>query len=1064
MTRPSTSVSRYRYNFSPQQFSLPSSSSQRRNSSRNNQINFNKNPASKSKRAHIYPPGVEPPFDQTSSKKNNNSTKGNVESRTSMSQYDACLDDFLKLSTDNSVSSAIEIFFKAKFIARNVFFWENIPNLSALYSRSSKYTVPHLTGIVGYSCFSQNIVATNRPQNHPSYHNQIDSKFCPVNAPIMVFPLFDSQNNVFGIVQAVRPINADEFSTDDQEFARWFQNKFALLSNWLLREPDISACTSRILASANEKDFLIKCRKTIAGKFGSKSFEIWEYNKDKNEMFRYTSTKLGVNPKSSGLVGTVFSTGKILNTMNSEVEQNFNASVDGVENSAVVAVPYEYDRHTMYAMVLRSPFDSEIYDNDCEKFLLKIAPIVVLGLRNSIHTTSLETEIANSHTERLGLQTILEVARDLSSCLDVNKVSETIIEKGRLLTGSDRCSLFLLNDNKDRVYSAHMTAVERQFEVHAGRGVVGRTIREGVPIFVEDAYKCEFFDRSFDQSTGYKTKNILSVPIFNSTQECIGVTQMVNKKDGMFTEVDANVIKLFNTFCGIAIQNAKYYKESQGVTAKLKHYVEAAFSLTKSENVQSLLEDILSNARTTIGCQRASLFIIDESGNNLRSVIFDGFSEPVTVPLSSGFVGYCCTTKESIVANHPYQDPRFNKKIDIAVGFHTENLIAVPLISDDDKVIGAVELVNKTPLFNRSDLQLTQAFASFATIVLQKNILKELANVNPDMSMDNLMNNNEKNQVKTPPTLRFECEKYEKLVSLELYVPMYKSDDLLKLMFYFFDILGVRSIFKITNELLYRFLFVVRLKYSSIPYRNWTHAVEATQFLIYELMTSGLVTRLEPIEKLAVLLSSICHNASHNLLDSTHKEKAHLPLAILLNGQSISEIYRTATALNILSEERTSVIHSLSPDDTTLLWQIIIEMNRGTDVNIHFKLLEDINQLIDSGDFDLGKREHRLYAMMLMLKCSDISNVCRSFKIAEKWCNSLNKEISRKSDSEKENSLNVSGSFDIDSIENARIQIGFYNFICIPLFATLAKIFPELEVTLSQIQSNLRMWVQKCSN
>jgi hypothetical protein len=37
-------------------------------------------------------------------------------------------------------------------------------------------------------------------------------------------------------------------------------------------------------------------------------------------------------------------------------------------------------------------------------------------------------------------------------------------------------------------------------------------------------------------------------------------------------------------------------------------------------------------------------------------------------------------------------------------------------------------------------------------------------------------------------------------------------------------------------------------------------------------------------------------------------------------------------------------------------------------------------------------------------------------------------------------------------------QIGFYNFVCIPLYQAVARIFPELEVNLEAVKANLERW------
>jgi adenylate cyclase len=44
---------------------------------------------------------------------------------------------------------------------------------------------------------------------------------------------------------------------------------------------------------------------------------------------------------------------------------------------------------------------------------------------------------------------------------------------------------------------------------------------------ITDAYTDPRFDASIDRKTGYLTRNILCLPLFNSANELIGVTQLI---------------------------------------------------------------------------------------------------------------------------------------------------------------------------------------------------------------------------------------------------------------------------------------------------------------------------------------------------------------------------------------------------------------------------------------------------------------------------------------------------------------------------------------------------------
>jgi GAF domain-containing protein len=82
----------------------------------------------------------------------------------------------------------------------------------------------------------------------------------------------------------------------------------------------------------------------------------------------------------------------------------------------------------------------------------------------------------------------------------------------------------------------------------------------GQALNIPDAYKDPRFDPSTDRKTGYITRNILCLPVFNSANELIGVTQLINKQQGSFTASDEEFMRAFNIQAGIALENARLFE------------------------------------------------------------------------------------------------------------------------------------------------------------------------------------------------------------------------------------------------------------------------------------------------------------------------------------------------------------------------------------------------------------------------------------------------------------------------------------------------------------------------
>jgi hypothetical protein len=85
--------------------------------------------------------------------------------------------------------------------------------------------------------------------------------------------------------------------------------------------------------------------------------------------------------------------------------------------------------------------------------------------------------------------------------------------------------------------------------------------------------------------------------------------------------------------------------------------------------------------------------------------------------------------------------------------------------------------------------------------------------------------------------------------------------------------------------------------------------------------------------------------------------------------------------------------------------------------------------------------------------------VSRPFELADRWCDILNEEFFHQGDLEKESGIGLTSPLNDRTTSNKpKSQIGFYNFICLPLYTVVAKLFPPLQVNVDNVRSNLDKW------
>ena len=77
-----------------------------------------------------------------------------------------------------------------------------------------------------------------------------------------------------------------------------------------------------------------------------------------------------------------------------------------------------------------------------------------------------------------------------------------------------------------------------------GQGLAGHTAMTGETVNVPDAYADARFDRNVDLRTGFRTLNMLVVPVWGSDgQTVVGVIQALNKRNGAFERRDQMLLE-----------------------------------------------------------------------------------------------------------------------------------------------------------------------------------------------------------------------------------------------------------------------------------------------------------------------------------------------------------------------------------------------------------------------------------------------------------------------------------------------------------------------------------------
>lgn len=170
---------------------------------------------------------------------------------------------------------------------------------------------------------------------------------------------------------------------------------------------------------------------------------------------------------------------------------------------------------------------------------------------------------AESQKQIQQLSLLFEATRLLNSTLDLAELLDLILRIAKTEVKADRGTVFLVDRANKELWSIVAQGLEAaEIRVPFGRGVAGHVATTGDHINVQDAYTLEFFDRTFDQKFGYRTKSLLCLPIRHRSNEIVGVIQLLNCVNGAFSSEDQEFLEKLSGHMAMALENARLHREA----------------------------------------------------------------------------------------------------------------------------------------------------------------------------------------------------------------------------------------------------------------------------------------------------------------------------------------------------------------------------------------------------------------------------------------------------------------------------------------------------------------------
>ena len=165
------------------------------------------------------------------------------------------------------------------------------------------------------------------------------------------------------------------------------------------------------------------------------------------------------------------------------------------------------------------------------------------------------------------------------------------------------------------------------------------------------------------------------------------------------------------------------FSDSERQTRNLNALLRVSKALASEIRLDDLLQVIVKVAAEVMDADRATLFLYDESRDELWSKTTQRLEiKEIRLPLGVGIAGHVAKTRTAINIPDTYADARFDPDFDKETGYRTRSILCLPLIGNGDRLIGVIQVLNKKDqeVFDEADESLLGGLSAHITVALER--------------------------------------------------------------------------------------------------------------------------------------------------------------------------------------------------------------------------------------------------------------------------------------------------------------------------------------------------------
>ena len=338
-------------------------------------------------------------------------------------------------------------------------------------------------------------------------------------------------------------------------------------------------------------------------------------------------------------------------------------------------------------------------------------------------------EQVQEHIQHLDMLNTFSMA--MISSLDPQTVLSTALEQICRVLDALHGSILLRDPKSDELVFEVSLSTEmdrlKGFRLAPGQGVAGWVAQHGESVYINDVSQDERFFSGVDELAAHQTHSLVCAPL-RYRDEILGVIEIVNKRNGKFTQYDLSIIEDVAPVVAMALVNARLYANVEKRAGELQALNEIGIALTRTLDSATVVHIALHHVSNLFQADSVSLLRLNSTGEIcfLRTLYGETEQEiPVCFQPGEGIIGWAVEHQEAILVEDAQTDPRYSGRAESHMIVLPRAVMVAPLITPK-RVIGAISLSHNSPgIYTHDDLHTFQAIASALTVALENSRLYE---------------------------------------------------------------------------------------------------------------------------------------------------------------------------------------------------------------------------------------------------------------------------------------------------------------------------------------------------